>query len=85
MQGHGPQAGAIPMRLLSGQRPLPDDAWPVLGLLVGHDEFPGYLEQLGQYDQAEKLLQEHLGNDSQKSMLFAGFLADGVKSIRPWI
>jgi tetratricopeptide (TPR) repeat protein len=75
MQGHGPQAGAILMTLLPRARPVPDESWPVLGLLVGHDELPGYLEQLEQYDQAEKLLRENLGNESRRSMLLAAFLA----------
>ncbi len=91
-QGHGPLAGAILGRLLPSQRPLPNDAWPVLVLLVGHAEIAGYLEQLEQYDQAEKLLRENLGNESQKNVFLAAFLArrgkidqalDLVDQIRP--
>jgi cellulose synthase operon protein C len=92
MQGHGPQAAAILLTLLPAQRPLPNDAWSMLGALVGHAEFPGYLEQLGQADQAEKVLHENLGNESQKSVLLAAFLArrgkidqalDLIEQLRP--
>ena len=91
-QGRGPQAGAILARLLPSQRPLPNDAWPTLAMLVGRAEFPGFLEQLEQYDQAEKLLREDLGNESQSSVLRAAFLArcgridpalDLIEQIRP--
>ena len=91
-QGRGPQAGAILARLLPSQRPLPNDAWPTLAMLVGRAEFPGFLEQLEQYDQAEKLLREDLGNESQRSVLLAAFLArrgridpalDLIEQIRP--
>jgi tetratricopeptide (TPR) repeat protein len=79
MQGKGAQAAALLMGLLPADRPLPREQWPMLRLLAGGIEQgvyrPGYLETIGQFEQAEKLLREEVELDPSQSAALASFLA----------
>jgi tetratricopeptide (TPR) repeat protein len=69
MMGRGSQAATQVLRLIPTERPLPKEQWPVLRQVAAQ------LEQLGQYDQAEKLIREDIGYEPQQTPQLAAFYA----------
>jgi cellulose synthase operon protein C len=72
-QGRGAQSAANLMKSLPNKRPLPKEEWPRLLAIAG------LLEQIEQYDEAEKLLREYVGYAPQEALLLAKFLSDRGK------
>ncbi|HTQ39409.1 MAG TPA: tetratricopeptide repeat protein [Pirellulales bacterium] len=73
MQGHGPEAAAVLLRLLPTERPLPKDQWPLLRLVASD------LVQIGQYDQAEKLFREDVSYEPEQLPTLVIFYAQRGK------
>jgi tetratricopeptide (TPR) repeat protein len=69
MQGRGPDAAKVLTGLLPAQRPLPQQQWPLFGTIAAS------LEQVGQFDQAEKLLREYVTYDPGQVLQLAALLA----------
>jgi tetratricopeptide (TPR) repeat protein/lipopolysaccharide biosynthesis regulator YciM len=67
--GSGSQAAAQLVRLLPTERPLPKEQWPLLRQVANE------LEQIGQFDQAEKLIREDVGYEPQQTPMLAAFYA----------
>ncbi len=69
MQGRGQEAAKVLTDLLPAQRPLPQQQWAMLGTIAGS------LEQIGQFDQAEKLWREYITYDPGQVLQLAAVLA----------
>jgi cellulose synthase operon protein C len=72
-QGNGARAAVNLKKELPAQRPLPKEQWRRLF------EIASLLEQIKQYDEAEKLLREYVGYVPQETLFLAKFLADRGK------
>ncbi|HEY2759887.1 MAG TPA: hypothetical protein VGI75_04070, partial [Pirellulales bacterium] len=83
MLGRGPQAAALLLGLLPTERPLAKDKWPLLKQLAGYYDgggfHPGYLAQIGQTDQVEKLLRELATYEPEQSLALVSWLASRGK------
>ncbi|MCC7084536.1 MAG: hypothetical protein IT427_05975, partial [Pirellulales bacterium] len=71
--GRGAQAATMLKKQLPEQRPLPKEEWRHLLAIAG------LLEQIKQYDEAEKLYREYISYAPQDSLVLARFLAERGK------